>query len=89
MATGPGNNLIMSPAGLQEPLCNDCQTPDCSNPIEEQLVSTLGIAQNMRLWVINNVVRQVVACRGYVGADDVVGRPKGHDQETDTSKTEE
>lgn len=72
----PFCQMNRGPLGVQEPLCNDCQTPDCSNPIEDKSVSVLGVPTIMRLWVVNNVVRQVVACKGYIGDDDVADRPK-------------
>ena len=49
------------------PLCNGCQAPDCTNPIRERVVSVVGIPTKMRLFVVGNVVRQVVSCTGYVG----------------------
>ena len=67
----PFNTMTTSPVGIQEPLCSDCQTPDCSNPIEEQSVAVLGIPKKMRLWIVNNVVKQVVACKGYVGISEI------------------
>ena len=67
----PFDRVSVGPVGIQEPLCNDCQTPDCTNPIEEQVVALFGQPKTMRLWVVNTVVRQVVACKGYIGADDV------------------
>jgi hypothetical protein len=67
----PLNKCILGPNGLSMPLCNDCQTPDCTNPIRERLVSIRGIAVNMRVWVSHDILRQVVMCKGYVGANDV------------------
>ncbi|GAG91804.1 unnamed protein product [marine sediment metagenome] len=70
------DRLAIGAIGIQEPLCNDCQTPDCTNPIEEQIVSVLGVPKKMRLWVVNNVIRQVMICKGYIGTADVVGHSK-------------
>jgi len=61
---------MYDPAGIRMPLCNDCLAPDCSNPIRERTVSVMGVPQKMRLYVVNNVVKQVIACNGYVGKDN-------------------
>jgi len=67
----PFDKIMLSPAGIYMPLCNDCHTPDCSNPIREQLVSIMGKNVKMRLWTVNNQARMVVFCKGYVGDKDV------------------
>jgi hypothetical protein len=69
--TAPFDKLIVTSSGTSMPLCNDCRAPDCSNPIKEQTVSQRGINVKMRLWVVNNVVRQVTACKGYIGDQHV------------------
>ncbi len=64
----PIDKVIVTPQGVLEPLCNSCSSPDCSNPIQEKSVSIVGRMQKNRLYVMNeNIVRQVVACKGYVG----------------------
>jgi len=67
----PADKLLLNPIGTQEPLCNDCRSPDCTNPIREKLVSVMGINKKMRLWTVNNQIRMVVACKGYIGDQDV------------------
>ncbi len=67
----PGEKLLINPIGTQQPLCNDCRSPDCTNPIREKLVSVMGINKKMRLWMVNNQIRVVVACKGYIGDQDV------------------
>lgn len=71
MVLVPISKALMGSSGLSKPLCNDCRTPDCTNPIRERSVSVRGLVIKMRLWVSNNVVRQVVSCKGYVGKTDV------------------
>lgn len=66
------DRLLLDPMGVKYPLCNDCRAPDCTNPIREKTVYVLGLPKTMRLYVVSNVVKQVVACRGYVGEDNVV-----------------
>jgi len=67
----PFDKTVVTAQGIAQPLCNDCITPDCSNPIREQTVAQMGSMTKMRLWVVNNVVRQVVACKGYTGKQNV------------------
>lgn len=66
------DRLILDPMGVKYPLCNDCRAPDCTNPIREKTVYVLGRPKTMRLYVVSNVVKQVVACRGYIGEEHVV-----------------
>jgi len=61
------NALLLNASGVNDPLCNKCKTPDCSNPIVDQMVSVVGIARPMRVWKMGGTVRQVVSCSGYVG----------------------
>lgn len=70
----PINKIAATDVGVMPPLCNDCRAPDCTNPIREVTVSQFGIPVKMRLWVVNNSVRQVVSCRGYIG--DQVLQPR-------------
>ena len=70
--TMPFDRTVVTPRGVACPLCNDCRTPDCTNPIRDQIVSQIGVQVTMRLWVVNNVVRQVVACKGYIGDQHVL-----------------
>lgn len=67
----PVDKLTVTARGVAEPLCNSCLSPDCTNPIREQTVSVCGIPKKMRFWTVNRQIRQVVACRGYVGNAEV------------------
>lgn len=55
------------PEGFFEPLCNTCSTPDCTNPIREMAVSVVGILKKQRVYIVNQTIRQVVGCKGYIG----------------------
>lgn len=70
--TIPFGKTIVGAQGITSPLCNDCRAPDCTNPIREQTVSQMGMPVKMRLWVVNNIIRQVVACKGYIGDQHVL-----------------
>lgn len=65
------DKTIVTANGVAECLCNDCRTPDCSNPIRKRTVSQMGIQVTQRLWVVGNSVRQVVACKGYIGGQQI------------------
>ena len=65
------DKLLFGPGGDKPPLCNDCKAIDCSNPIKEVSVSIMGIEHKYRFWVVNNVVKQVIACQGYIGDQHV------------------
>lgn len=67
----PIDKLQIDPVGVTEPLCNDCRTPDCTNPIREQTVYVMGIPHKMRLWTVGTSIRQIVNCKGYIGDMDV------------------
>lgn len=64
----PLDKSVATPQGLFEPLCNGCSAPDCTNPIRVRTVSVVGILKKHRVYIVNEaVVRQVVACKGYIG----------------------
>ena len=63
------DKLSVGPRGIKEPLCNNCVQPDCDNPIRKQSVYVLGNLVDWRLWIVNNSVRQVVQCSGYLSGD--------------------
>lgn len=63
----PLDKSNVTPHGISESLCTKCCSPDCTNPIEERLVSIVGIIKKARFYIINeSTIRQVVACKGFV-----------------------
>ena len=66
----PIDKTLVDAQGQITPLCSTCLAPDCTNPIKEMVVSVFGTQQKHRLWVINNTVRQVVSCLGYVSTQE-------------------
>lgn len=52
--------------GMVTPLCNDCQSVDCTNNIEAHLISILGINKTHRVLVIRNKMAFVLGCEGYI-----------------------
>lgn len=61
------DKLTVNELGVMNPLCTDCKSPDCSNPIKELTISQFGIPKKVRLYSVNNMARMVIACQGYIG----------------------
>ena len=59
------SRLIITAKGVLEPLCNNCKSRDCENPIEKQKVSIFG--ENKEMKIINNRgnISIVIQCDGY------------------------
>ena len=72
--------------GVTRSLCDNCRAPDCTNPIREYAISLFGVPVKSRLWVVNNQIRQVIACKGYIGEQDVVSDAQD-EIKTDTGST--
>lgn len=62
----PFSKTVLSSTGFTLPLCNNCISTDCTNPIKEKSVSIFGKNITMRLWVSGNIVKQITSCRGFV-----------------------
>ena len=65
--TIPLTKLVPTPKGFLNPLCNTCRCKDCENPIEEKMISVIGVAKKMRVYMMPYGVNLVVDCEGYVG----------------------
>lgn len=63
--TVPLSKLILTPKGILKPLCTDCQSRDCDNPIESISISILGKEEKMRVWNSRSTTSMVVQCEGY------------------------
>ena len=64
--TIPVGRLLVDHNGVSQPLCNSCLQTECTNPIKTQTISIMGVPQKWRVWALNNAVRQVVQCAGYI-----------------------
>jgi hypothetical protein len=65
--TIPLTKLIPTPNGYLQPLCNKCKSKDCENPIEQKIISVLGVPKKMRVYVLPHSINIVVDCpNGYV-----------------------
>lgn len=65
----PMTQMIATPKGFLEPLCNDCETLDCENDIEIKKTSVLGITVESRLLAKRDESHMVIACEGYINND--------------------
>ena len=47
------------------PMCQECETADCENPIETRQVSIVGVKKDIRVFVRGHQISFVVQCNGY------------------------
>ena len=73
----PIDKCVVSSKGFFEPLCNNCASPDCTNPIEEKTVYVVGIPKVYRVWMEREgIIRQVVDCKGYTDATQLSSKSR-------------
>ena len=58
--------LVRDSIGVKNPLCDNCKTKDCSNPIEIQKVSIFGITKDVKCWSRGNTRAIVIECQGFI-----------------------
>ena len=58
--------LPMTSKGMIVPLCVDCKTFDCSNPIEKKKINIMGITKELRTYVKGDDIRFVIGCEGFL-----------------------
>ena len=61
----PIDRLPVGPMGVVPPLCNSCETKDCSNPIEPVKISVFGKQADWRVYKKGVLSSIVVQCAGY------------------------
>jgi len=61
----PIDRLPVGPTGVFSPLCNTCETKDCSNPIEPVKISVFGSQVDWRIYKKASTASIVVQCSGY------------------------
>jgi hypothetical protein len=57
--------LLVGPTGAMQPLCNNCQTRDCDNPIRPMQVTVFGQKTSWKIYAKANKASMVVQCEGY------------------------
>lgn len=61
----PVERLPVGPVGVVEPLCNNCETKDCSNPILPVQINVFGRQVQWKVYKKNYGASIVVQCAGY------------------------
>ncbi|HUS50717.1 MAG TPA: hypothetical protein VMZ91_11165 [Candidatus Paceibacterota bacterium] len=64
--TIPVNKMEVTHQGLINPLCDSCETIDCTNPIERKKISIIGITRKCKVYSRGPEVSFVIACEGYL-----------------------
>lgn len=59
------NKLVATPGGFVMPMCQECKTADCENPIEVRRISIVGVNKDVRAFVRGTQISFVVNCMGY------------------------
>ena len=60
------SRMIVGPQGFFNPICENCTTQDCENPIEKTKISILGITKEVKVYNRGSEPRFVVQCEGYM-----------------------
>jgi hypothetical protein len=63
--TVPLIRLIATSRGFIKPLCETCQTLDCTNPIEKRKVSILGVTKEIKVFSSVDEANIVILCDGF------------------------
>ena len=61
----PIDRLPVGPIGVVEPLCNNCKTKDCSNPIEPVNITVFGKNVSWRIYKKHASASIVIQCAGH------------------------
>ena len=59
------SKMILTNSGPLEPLCNSCETQDCSHPIEPKSVSIMGVNKEWKILAYGDDSYMVLECEGY------------------------
>jgi len=58
--------MLYGPQGVIDPLCNDCNSKDCSNTVQWHKISIIGIKKKHRVFIRGNECSAVIQCEGYL-----------------------
>ena len=58
--------LNVGPQGFIVPLCETCQTQDCSHPIEKKVLSIVGVKKTVKVYNQAGDPKFIVECEGYI-----------------------
>ena len=59
------SQLHVTSNGFYMPLCEMCETKDCTNPIEKKEVSVMGVSRNIKTFSRGVEPRFVIQCEGF------------------------
>ncbi len=59
------SKMMATPLGFAMPLCDNCKTLDCTNPIEKKKVSVVGVVKEMKIFSRGENEYFVMSCTGY------------------------
>lgn len=59
------HSLSVGVNGFVSPLCDDCDTQDCDNPIEKRMVSIMGVTKKIKVFSKGTEDLFVVDCLGF------------------------
>ncbi len=65
------NSVPVSIDGGVKPLCNDCMSIDCTNPIAKTKVSIFGKEETYRMYRQSGAYKMVIDCDGYMKSPSV------------------
>jgi len=58
--------MLLGPKGVVGTLCNNCQAKDCTNPVQWQNISIIGVKKKFRVLVVGDEYYAVIKCEGYL-----------------------
>jgi len=67
----PFNSVPVSVDGGVNPLCNECMSIDCTNPIAKTKVSIFGKEETYRMYRQGGSYKMVIDCDGFMKSPDV------------------
>lgn len=60
------SRMIVSSIGFFNPICEKCNTQDCSNPIEKRKISIMGVTKIIKVYGRGSEPRFVTHCEGFM-----------------------
>lgn len=60
------SRMIVSSKGFFTSICEECNSQDCSNPIEKTEVSILGVTKKVKVYNRGTSPRLVIQCEGFM-----------------------
>ena len=58
--------MLIGPKGSLEPLCNICKAKDCTNPVQWQNISIMGVKKKFKILTVGDYYYAVIKCEGFL-----------------------